>query len=150
MDVFCDLMYGGGWMEIEREEVDRECDWALVSAIVLKMRDHRLTCFTPADRVQVASLDLGIPFLAVQTRALPPRSSFSRSLSRSNTANNSPRGFKIKERWLPSSHLESRSNGSKPLRSMDVPTLSGTYRGVRTLATRGSKDSFRPTIVRRK
>jgi hypothetical protein len=35
MDVFCDLMYGGGWMEIEREEVDQECNWALVSAIVL-------------------------------------------------------------------------------------------------------------------
>jgi len=30
MDVFCDLMYGGGWMEIEREEVDQECNWALI------------------------------------------------------------------------------------------------------------------------
>ena len=56
MDVFCDLMYGGGWMEIEWE-VDREYDWALVSAIVLMIRDHGLTCFMPADRVQVASLD---------------------------------------------------------------------------------------------
>jgi hypothetical protein len=49
MDVFCDLMYGGGWMETEREEVNRECNWALVSGIALKMRDHRLTCFTLAD-----------------------------------------------------------------------------------------------------
>jgi hypothetical protein len=57
MDIFCDLMYGGGWMEIEREEVDRECNWALVSDIVLMICYHRLTCFTPADRVQVASLD---------------------------------------------------------------------------------------------
>jgi hypothetical protein len=57
MDVFCDLMYGGGWMGVEREEVDRECNWALVSAIVLKIRDHRLTRFMPADRVQVATLD---------------------------------------------------------------------------------------------
>jgi len=24
MDVFCDLMYGGGWMELEREEIDLE------------------------------------------------------------------------------------------------------------------------------
>jgi hypothetical protein len=56
MDVFCDLMYGSGWMEIEWE-VDREYDWALVSAIVLMIRDHGLTCFMPADRVQVASLD---------------------------------------------------------------------------------------------
>lgn len=32
MDVFCDLVYGGGWMDIERgEETDRECNWALVS-----------------------------------------------------------------------------------------------------------------------
>ncbi|KAF9650428.1 hypothetical protein BDM02DRAFT_1433931 [Thelephora ganbajun] len=31
VDVFCDLVYGGGWMDIERgEEVDRECNWALV------------------------------------------------------------------------------------------------------------------------
>jgi hypothetical protein len=45
VDVFRDLMYGGGWMEIEWE-VDRECNWALVSSIVLMIRDHRLTCFT--------------------------------------------------------------------------------------------------------
>jgi hypothetical protein len=44
-------------MEMEREEVDRECYWALVSAIVLRIRDHRLTCYTPADRVEVVSLD---------------------------------------------------------------------------------------------
>jgi hypothetical protein len=31
VDVFCDLVYGGGWMDIERgEELDRECNWALV------------------------------------------------------------------------------------------------------------------------
>ncbi|KAJ3520951.1 hypothetical protein NM688_g9086 [Phlebia brevispora] len=31
IDVFCDLIYGGGWMDVERiEEVDRECNWALV------------------------------------------------------------------------------------------------------------------------
>jgi len=34
MDVFCDLMYDGGWMEIEPEEGDRECDWALMRATV--------------------------------------------------------------------------------------------------------------------
>jgi len=34
MDVFCDLMCGGGWMEIGREEVDRVCNWALVRATV--------------------------------------------------------------------------------------------------------------------
>ncbi|KAH7910413.1 hypothetical protein BJ138DRAFT_1152931 [Hygrophoropsis aurantiaca] len=31
LDVFCDLVYGGGWMDIERgEETDRECNWALI------------------------------------------------------------------------------------------------------------------------
>ncbi|KAI0052824.1 hypothetical protein FA95DRAFT_1569065 [Auriscalpium vulgare] len=31
IDVFCDLVYGGGWMDVEREEeVDRECNWAIV------------------------------------------------------------------------------------------------------------------------
>ncbi|KAI0631726.1 hypothetical protein C8Q77DRAFT_1159474 [Trametes polyzona] len=31
VDVFCDLIYGGGWMDDERrEETDRECNWALV------------------------------------------------------------------------------------------------------------------------
>ena len=34
MDVFCDLMYVGGWMEIEREEVDRECNWTPVRTTV--------------------------------------------------------------------------------------------------------------------
>jgi hypothetical protein len=76
MDVSFDLIYGGGWMEIEREEVDQECNWALVSAIIVKIHDHRLTCFVVADRVRVAPL------------------------------------------------------GSKLLCSIDVPTLSGTYRGV--------------------
>lgn len=34
LDVFCDLVYGGGWMDIERvEETDRECNWALVSSL---------------------------------------------------------------------------------------------------------------------
>ena len=31
VDVFCDLVYGGGWMDKEREDIDRECNWALVS-----------------------------------------------------------------------------------------------------------------------
>ncbi|KAI6024223.1 hypothetical protein EDC04DRAFT_2574384 [Pisolithus marmoratus] len=31
LDVFCDLVYGGGWMDTERvEETDRECNWALI------------------------------------------------------------------------------------------------------------------------
>ncbi|KAI0698013.1 hypothetical protein BC835DRAFT_1269557 [Cytidiella melzeri] len=31
LDVFCDMIYGGGWLDVERyEEVDRDCNWALV------------------------------------------------------------------------------------------------------------------------
>ncbi|KIM44224.1 hypothetical protein M413DRAFT_17962 [Hebeloma cylindrosporum] len=31
LDVFCDLVYGGGWMDLERgETLDRDCNWALV------------------------------------------------------------------------------------------------------------------------
>ncbi|KAL1942286.1 hypothetical protein VTO73DRAFT_6350 [Trametes versicolor] len=31
VDVFCDLIYGGGWMDDDRhEEIDRECNWALI------------------------------------------------------------------------------------------------------------------------
>ena len=31
VDVFCDLVYGGGWMDSERsEDVHRDCNWALV------------------------------------------------------------------------------------------------------------------------
>jgi len=36
LDVFCDLVYGGGWMDMERgEEVDRDCNWALVRQLLL-------------------------------------------------------------------------------------------------------------------
>lgn len=36
VDVFCDLVYGGGWMDLERGEgLDRDVNWALV----------RLGCF---------------------------------------------------------------------------------------------------------
>ncbi|KAF8803980.1 hypothetical protein BYT27DRAFT_7108311 [Phlegmacium glaucopus] len=31
VEVFCDLIYGGGWMDLERGEMlDRDCNWALV------------------------------------------------------------------------------------------------------------------------
>jgi hypothetical protein len=31
VDVFCDLVYGGGWLDLERgEDLDRDVNWALV------------------------------------------------------------------------------------------------------------------------
>lgn len=53
VDVFCDLVYRGGWVDIGRDEVDRECNWALVSASVERIRDRRSDVFS-AGRVQVA------------------------------------------------------------------------------------------------
>lgn len=45
LDVFCDLIYGGGWMDDERrEETDRDCNWALVSSHHVAMRS------TPSER----------------------------------------------------------------------------------------------------
>ena len=38
IDVFCDLIYGGGWMDLERGEMlDRDCNWALVSKYISAM-----------------------------------------------------------------------------------------------------------------
>lgn len=38
LDVFCDLIYGGGWMDLERGEMlDRDCNWALVCQTFLAM-----------------------------------------------------------------------------------------------------------------
>jgi roadblock/LC7 domain-containing protein len=56
IDVFCNLMYGGGWMEIEGEEVDRECNWALVGSDVIVILMTALMSFANADRVQVPSI----------------------------------------------------------------------------------------------
>ena len=31
VDMFYDLVYCGGWMDMERDDIDQECNWALVS-----------------------------------------------------------------------------------------------------------------------
>ena len=98
IDVFCDLVYGGGWIDIGRDEVDRECNWAMVSAGVDRVRDLRSDVFRLRRSSLSRSRCQGQPFLAVQTRALPPPFSFSRNLCRSNTASNCLRVFRTKER----------------------------------------------------
>ncbi len=127
MDVFCDLVYGGGWMEIEREEVDQECNWALVRVTVWILRDHHLNILCPCRSSSNLFHYPGRLFLAVPTHGLPPQCSFSRSLCRSNTANNYLQGYKTKERWVPSSHLARQSSGSKQPLLMDALTLSDTF-----------------------
>lgn len=52
LDVFCDLVYGGGWMDIERvEETDRECNWALVSILCNVPRTRISEIHGPKDRI---------------------------------------------------------------------------------------------------
>jgi hypothetical protein len=126
IDVFCDLVYGGGWIDMGREEVDRECNWALVSIGVEWIRDRRSDVFRLRSSSLSRSRCQGRPFLAVQTRALPPPFSFLRNLCRSNTASNSLLAFRTSERWPLSSRPASRSSGSKPRRSTDALMLSDT------------------------
>jgi len=78
MDVFCDLMYGSGWMEIEREEVDRECNWALVRVTVWVLCDHHPNILCPHRSNSNHFYCPGRLFLAVPTHALPPQYSFSK------------------------------------------------------------------------
>lgn len=99
IDVFCDLVYGGGWIEMGRDEVDRECNWALVSTVVESIRDSPSDGIFGHRRSSSSRFRCqGRLYLVVQTRALPLPSSFSRSLCHSNTASNFLRVFKTKER----------------------------------------------------
>jgi len=71
VEVFCDLMHLGvsGWMEIEREEVDRKRNWALVRATVKVLHDHHLNVLCPC---RLSSNPFHQParlFLAVPTHA---------------------------------------------------------------------------------
>ena len=149
IDVFCDLVYGGGWIDIGREESDRECNWALVSASVERIRDRRSDVFLRRSSSSRSRCQ-GQLFLAVQTRALPPPYSFSRNLCRSNTASSCPRVFRTKERCRLSSHLASQSNGSKPRPSMDALMLSGMCQEALITAKPSSRVSFRAIIARRR
>jgi hypothetical protein len=92
VDVFCDLAYGGGWINIRREEELGLGD------------DHRSDVFHSV-QVEFKSCQ-GRPFLTVQTPALPPPFSYLRNLCRSDTTSNSQPVFKARGRLLLSSHSE--------------------------------------------
>lgn len=75
VDVFCDLVYGGGWMDVERgEDVDRECNWALVRITVrvppFASNFHTAGIFRSSTN-RSPSPDL-IPFPALGILAHPP------------------------------------------------------------------------------
>ncbi|KAG6902133.1 hypothetical protein C0995_003889 [Termitomyces sp. Mi166 len=74
VDVFCDLVYGGGWMDLERsEELDRDCNWALVEFKSLPV--NRSTASGGSDPRTSTSLILFEEFVPLEYRqqlAIPP------------------------------------------------------------------------------
>ena len=120
VDVFCDLVYGGGWMDIEREDVDRECNWALVSIAVVWLTPRRPKYISLRRSNSRPSRYRGLLFLAARTHVHPRPSSSSRSLCLSNTVNSSPRVSRTKERCPHSSLRERPSSGNKLLHSTGV------------------------------
>ncbi|EIN04164.1 hypothetical protein PUNSTDRAFT_138889 [Punctularia strigosozonata HHB-11173 SS5] len=69
LDVFCDLIYGGGWMDSERdrEESERECNWALVEFKSLPV--SRTTVSGTGDPRTSTSLFLFEEFVPAEYRA---------------------------------------------------------------------------------
>ncbi|KAG6856134.1 hypothetical protein H0H87_007194 [Tephrocybe sp. NHM501043] len=74
VDVFCDLVYGGGWMDLERyEELDRDCNWALVEFKSLPV--NRTTASGGSDPRTATTLILYEEFVPLEYRqqlAIPP------------------------------------------------------------------------------
>jgi len=74
--VFCDLVYGGGWMDIERgEEVDRECNWALVRITVrapsLLLNVHAADIFRSSTNLYPSPDLTRFPALVIPARPRP-------------------------------------------------------------------------------
>jgi len=74
--VFCDLVYGGGWMDIERgEEVDRECNWALVRITVcvssLLLNVHAAGIFRSSTNLYPSPDLTRFPVLVIPARPRP-------------------------------------------------------------------------------
>ncbi|KAF8966109.1 hypothetical protein BDZ97DRAFT_1917804 [Flammula alnicola] len=67
LDVFCDLIYGGGWMDLERGEMlDRDCNWALVE--YKSLPPSRTTTSGGADPRTTATLILFEEFVPLEYR----------------------------------------------------------------------------------
>jgi hypothetical protein len=88
LDVFCDLVYGGGWMDLERvEETDRECNWALVSCVKSSLL-YAHTFYYPRSSSRLCLLDRRLSSAVELNRERDLPSSFSRSSFHSSTDNN--------------------------------------------------------------
>ena len=113
------ISFSGGWMDIEREDIDQECNWALVS-IGSCLGHRRLNYPAPStDRIQVPSASAIHLFPwhgPTYIRAFP----CSKGLCHSNTANNSLPASRTKEFCLHSSSPGKPSSGNKRLRSTGV------------------------------
>ena len=116
IDVFCDLVYGGGWLDIERcEEIDRECNWALVSGSA-----RWLVCQdSPTSSSRWNSSRFPWPSRRSRVPLIPaprPLSSSSKSLCRSSTDSSSlPRGVHGDD-YRPFSAVVRKNSGSLPQR----------------------------------
>jgi len=95
MGVFCNLMYSGGWMEIECEEIDGECNWALVRATVNVLRDP---------------LSLQIEF-----KPLP----LARSTTSGSTDPRTPSTVSLFEEFVPLGYRQQLSAGVQNKRTLD-------------------------------
>lgn len=77
IDVFCDLIYGGGWLDMERDEAqDRDCNWALIE--FKSIPANRTTAGSlgsdPRTSTSVLLFEEFVPLEYRQQLSLPPRS----------------------------------------------------------------------------
>ncbi|KAG5645311.1 hypothetical protein DXG03_006500 [Asterophora parasitica] len=104
VDVFCDLVWGGGWMDLEREElVARDCNWALVE--FKSLPPNRTTTSGTSDPRTASTLILFEEFVPLEYR---------QQLAQSTSTSSS-------RRRLPSLF----STSSKPKQWKPAPTLNG-------------------------
>ncbi|THG95643.1 hypothetical protein EW145_g7920, partial [Phellinidium pouzarii] len=96
LDVFCDLLYGGGWMD-RSETTFRECNWALVEFKSL-----------PSSRAEASAVST-VPSLSLSTSASPNASRDSRTATT----------VLLFEEFVPSEYRAALlSQGSKPGRRL--------------------------------
>ena len=89
VDMLYDLAYGGGWMDMEQDDIDQECNWALVS-IGGCLGHRRSNYLTPStDRIHVPSASAIHYFRRHGPTYIHERFLLRRVCATLNTANNS-------------------------------------------------------------
>ncbi|CAL1701755.1 unnamed protein product [Somion occarium] len=101
IDVFCDLVYGGGWMDSERaEDLQRDCNWALVEFKSLPLAKSN-TVSGPGDPRTSTTLILFEEFVPLEYRQQLAESGNSRRRLPSLFGNS-------KKQWKPATTLNGR------------------------------------------